>query len=135
MVEHTAERKELFGICSGICLTTILAGLSIIGNWFSERIKSQEDLNRITEEETRKLGIKRSIRANFHESDRMDAIQYSDGTCEINIGGCTSTRSSVRHELYHIYRGHLDGSKFMDKDYFLRREPQAIIYEVFRIKI
>ena len=113
-----------------------------IGTMFSERIKSQGDLERIAAEEAEKLGMSKSFKVNFHNSQLKEghASKLDDGTYEINIGHFGSRRSIVRHELYHIHRGHSDDWKKRTNlinilYYYFRWEPQAVVYEVFRIKL
>ena len=46
----------------------------------------------------------------------------------IKVGGIEATRTIVKHELYHV-KNH-GSCDFKDKvDYFLRLEPQAILYQ------
>jgi len=70
-----------------------------------------------------------------------NARKLNDETYEINVGGICARRSSIRHELYHIYRGHLEphwsdfNSLLSALTYSLIEEPQAIAYEIFGLKI
>ncbi|MBS3086589.1 hypothetical protein J4422_02710 [Candidatus Pacearchaeota archaeon] len=117
-----------------------LAGLSSITRVFSERVNSQEDLDRIVKEEVEKLGITKPIKANFQTSYAGGAKKIGEGNYEINIGGFAARRSMVRHELYHIRKGHCE--KIREEigindlfNYLLKYEPQAIAYQVFGIKL
>jgi len=108
---------------------------------FSERIKSQEDLDRISKEEAEKLGLKKTFKSNLHENFRGSTRKLDDGTYEINIGGYAARRSVVRHELYHVHKGHPDFMRSQENrflrvlDYYFRQEPQAILYEIFRLRL
>ncbi len=137
--EYVTEGMKWLSIGGGAYFTT-LVGLSGIPKLFSERIKSQEDLDRITSEEAEKLGIEEPVTPKFHNSWEENSKKLIDGTYVINIGGYSARRCTVRHELYHIHRGHLDfmarhESRLLRRlDYFFRQEPQAIAYEVFRLR-
>jgi len=123
----------------GLTYLTALVGSSAVSDVFSKKITSQEDLDGIVSEEVEKLGMDKPVRANFHGFDRADAKKTAKGSYVVNVGGSFATRGGVRHELYHIHKGHVEDngkSDLVDKiDYYFRQEPQAIAYEVFRIKI
>ena len=129
------------------------AGLAEIARLrYPEKINSQEDLDRIVKEEARKLGIKKQFKA-IYENDAITtsdifgvyggvAQRISDGTYEIRIGGYGRNRATVRHELYHIYRGHCDDCIKKSKNPLLnhidrnfRREIQACVYQAFGLKL
>ena len=51
----------------------------------------------------------------------------------VHVGGFEATRTIVKHELYHVKKhGECDFNNKMD--YFLRMEPQAILYQ-YGIKV
>ena len=124
----------------GIYITTFL-GLNVISNLFSERIRNQEDLDRIIAEEAKKLGMTRQVTSKFHNTYEAVARKLEDETYKIDIGGSGANRGDVRHELYHVHRGHCDDRKKIENDflneldYLFRREPQAVAYQVFRLKL
>jgi len=138
--EYVTEGMKWLAIGGGTYLSA-MGGLSAIERLFSERINSQEDLDRIAGEEAKKLGMNKPFNAKFHSSFAGSAPKLEDGTYEINIGGFAARRSLVRHELYHIHRGHSDALKDRQNDFIntldflFRCEPQAIAYQVFRLKL
>ncbi len=138
--EYATEGMKWLVMGGGTYITT-LAGLNGIPRLFSEKIDNQEELDRITSEEAQRLGLDKVVKAKFHKIWKEGARKKNDGTYEINIGGFGARRTQVRHELYYIYRGHCDSRKRIKSntlnrlDYFLRREPQAIAYEVFGLKL
>ena len=72
--------------------------------------------------------------------DELEGIvDIRDGIPMIRVGGSMANRNAVRHELYHIYKGHLNGrhtNKWLKRlDYWFRREPQACLYEITGIKL
>jgi len=138
--EYVTEGMKWLSIGGGTYIAT-LASLNGILRLFSEKISSQDDLDRITAEETEKLGMTRQVTPKFHENHEESARKLDDGTYEINIGGFGARRTQVRHELYHVHRGHCDDRRRIENglinnlDYLFRREPQAIAYEVLKLKL
>jgi hypothetical protein len=125
----------------GVAYIATLVGVHIISNRFTESIKSQEDLDRITLEEAKRLGIEEPITAILLQRPEGVARLLDFQNHQIEIGGYEARRGTVRHELYHVYRGHtryrrrkINGLLY-SIDYWFRMEPQAIAYEVFRLKI
>jgi len=57
----------------------------------------------------------------------------------IILGGMMATRSKVRHELYHIHKGHrndLSTNKWINRlTYWTIKEPQACLYEITGIQL
>lgn len=138
--EYVTEEMKWLAVGGGTYITT-LAGLNGIPRLFSEKIHSQEDLDRITAEEAEKLGMTRGVTSKFHEEWEECARKLDDGTYEIHLGGFGARRTQVRHELYHIHREHLEHKAMSSNglikalNYWLRQEPQAIAYEVFGLKL
>ncbi len=138
--EYVSECMKWLAIGGGTYIAT-LVGLSEIPTLFSERIHTQEDLDRITSEESKKLGMTKCVTPRFYDHWEAGAAKLGDGTYEIHIGGFGARRSSVRHELYHVHKGHFDFCRYQPSallqnlDYLFRQEPQAIVYEAFRLKL
>jgi hypothetical protein len=120
----------------------LLYGLQAISalSPFNEKIKSQEQLEKVVREEAPKAGLNSSdIDARYvHLGDT-----YSDNKKKGNVGyilsmsdGTGCTRKNVRHELGHMASGDCDGeddSKGLH--FYFVREPRAILYEVFGLKV
>lgn len=147
------DPKELFdytidGVkwlaAGGATYIVTLIGLCAAPRLFSERIKSQDDLDKIVKEETERLGMTKRILARFHNTWREDTAKYSmEGRLldyMINIGGFGARRTMVRHELYHIHKGHFEhplrrrGPVLRELHYLFIAEPQAIAYQ-FKLKL
>lgn len=116
-----------------------LAGVSMLGNVFSEKITSQEHLDRLVREESKSLGME-VPEAVFCEDESKASCQKSeDNRCRVNIGGAFATRSTVRHEVYHVHKDHPKKpteERVTDiLKYLFVQEPQAIAYSVLGIKL
>jgi hypothetical protein len=137
---YVLEGMKWLGVGGGAYIAT-LVGLTSLSRIFSERINSQEDLERFAGEEAKKLRMTERFKARFHNSWEENARILEGGTYEINLGGFGARRSMVRHELYHIHKNHLLYNKRQTNgllkklNYLFRQEPQAIAYEVFRLRI
>lgn len=142
MLEYAHEGMKWLSVGVGAYFAMFLADATI-PPLFSEKIKNQRDLDRITAEESAKLGLDKPVEAYLEKSNEDDSRRFSDGTYEIRIGSGRSgaTRSAVRHELYHIHKGHFDdplhkrGRLTRKLNYLLRQEPQAIAYGLFKLKL
>ena len=160
------ELNIVFGIAA---IPTIylggLVGFGIAENFCSEKIKSKEDLERITSEEAKKLDLDQSNlfpvfiqmyskghkllssnRASVRGYDKKKhrLVPYGE-VDEQNIfpiqvieikEGFGSSRGMVRHELYHLKK-HLSGakSKFFNRLKWFYEEPAATIYAVTGLQI
>jgi|SRR3989338_10901740 len=108
---------------------------------FQRKIESQEELNVVVQEEAEKLGL---------DSSKIDAIyngitngvRKNEERWELQLEGAWhSTRNAIRHELYHIAKGHCENrlinkNRLLDVlDYLFREEPQATLYGTFGIKL
>jgi len=119
--------------CGLLAATGIIYGADIVFNFFSEKIKSQSELEAVVNEETKKLGMKsNNILSTFHKKDDTDyysffgarsgivgydkeskAVTTYDDIDNANIielkvldikEGSRATKQAVRHELYHLSR-------------------------------
>jgi hypothetical protein len=120
------------------------AGVSI-RRFFSEKIKSQKDLDRMIEEESTNLDLD-SVNV-FGVLKKTDgnclAKQYTDNIYGIIINEKDADRCSVRHELYHIHKHRPFNVKKISKIKKVYNEcktkfveePQAVIYETLGIKL
>jgi len=136
ILESVAEGIQWLGTGGGIYLCSLMT-LTACNNLFSKKIKSQGELDEIVAEEAEKLGLK-NVNAQLYQ-ETIGCVNYAKGNFphKIHLGGFYATRSMVRHELYHAFR-HSDNIPsnlyLYIFDYAFRREPQAIIYEVFKLK-
>ncbi len=118
-----------------------LCSLSALSQFFSRKIRNQEELNFAIREESKKLGLTKKVIGKFYNEFRDSAGKINHHFYRIDVGGSLASKSSVRHELYHIYRGHCEPefqikNKILDSlNYYLKEEPQVIAYELFRIKL
>ncbi|HLC73449.1 MAG TPA: hypothetical protein VJH20_02320 [Candidatus Nanoarchaeia archaeon] len=94
---------------------------------------SEEQLEVIVKEEKDKLNMQEEVTLLVSEPLAAQSCKV-DGRYFIELGGRARDRDTVRHELYHIYKRHVD-KEFDPIRYFMLQEPQAIFYEYFNIKI
>lgn len=138
------SRLVLMVVGALIGLHVGVIGMSMIGCAVSERIETQKDLQAVVAEEAQKLGIDPGrvecrLRRHFEGSIWLN---HSSGIARLEVGGLGATRVGVRHELYHLARGHLEQGGHVwgvESDSFLGEwfivEPQAIIYSCTGIKL
>ena len=118
--------------------------MSLIGSILSERIETQKDLRAVVVQEAQKLGLnpdRVECRLRAHFEGRI-WLNRSSGIALLEVGGLGANRIGVRHELYHLARGHLEqgghtwgfsndsalGNCFIE-------EPQAIVYSCTGLKL
>jgi len=126
----------------GLVYFTSIVGLGV-ASMCSERIKSNEQLERVIKEESEKLNLKNVIGIFNKNNPEISAREYTKNICGIRIGGNYATRCDVKHELYHIYKHRPFQEKTNKKKeqilnwmkYWFLEEPQAMVYEVFEIKL
>ena len=122
-----------------VAYNAMLAGLKSLNALFYHKINTQEELDRIVDEEAKKLEmvqVKAVLHAQFEGLARKNNV---DGSLEIHVGGFGARKSVVRHELYHLYKH--SGRKrpknpvLRELESMFREEPQAMLYEIFGIKL
>lgn len=113
-IRKALGRAALGSSIACLAYTVPLGALSVKSLCFSERITSQEQLERVVREEQRRLNITTDSRykiiPRFHGSKNIaeaTAVFRSFGWGEENIfyvdlGGIPATRDGVAHELAHI---------------------------------
>ena len=117
-----------YGINAFFGYFALLIIFSLFGTtMFNKKIQSQEELDKIVDEEARKLGL---------DPDKIDAKYFGQTTgaekvgerYELHLGKeLLKTRNSVRHELYHIKRDCDRGKPPLWK-YLFVAEPRAELY-------
>jgi len=123
-MEIKNELKKALFYVSIPAYVPLLIGACIIPSLLSKRIKSQKELDCIVKKESEKLGLEniKGLLCEKHEG------YFNSKEKTIKVGGIEATRTIVKHELYHV-KNH-GSCDFKDKvDYFLRLEPQAILYQ------
>jgi len=121
-----------------------IIAMSIIGSALSDRIETKKDLRVVVVQEAHKLGIdpgRVDCRLRRHFEGGI-WLNRSSGIARLEVGGLGATRVGVRHELYHLARGHLEPGGhvwgFTNDSFFghwFIEEPQAIIYSCTGIKL
>lgn len=115
---------------------SLLNGGSMI---LSDKIRDEEELEGMLKEEMKKFGLSnKSVSAKFGRAQLgvAHAEKFPDGKYEVVLDRLGRNRSALRHELYHIYSGHLDSKietiaslpGFLLKRIFVH-EPSAILYQ------
>ena len=141
-------------LCTGIAVggyTALLAGAQLLESFTSEKIKSQEQLDAIVDEEADKLGLdKRLVVGNFYARDDknyntlygarcyVDNFDFEIHTIPMKVveikEGWGARRGVVRHELYHLLN-HLPRKKKSFLKSFFYEEPTATLYAITGIKL
>ena len=142
ILETIGEGAKWLAIGGGSYIGALMV-FPLITDLFSDKIKTQEQLEKILKEEKIKLRINEEVRG--HLSDRLDGhVHYAKndlmwGTPHIIcVGGSRATRACVKHELYHIKKQHWNKPQnylLNGLDSWFRREPQAVAYEIFGLKL
>jgi len=116
-----------------------LAGVSHLCDYFSEKIPfgDIQYMERVKMEEAQKLGLNPELiylALTDEKKGRGTAIiENGDGSYTLRTQTQGTTRSDLRHELYHLYKGHFRLPKIpiiKDLIYYFWAEPQAVGYEV-----
>jgi len=114
-----------------------LIGLNTLSIFFSEKIKNQEELDKIIIEESKKLRLNKKAIGIYLPKFEAECKKIGNHYI-VKLGGKMANRGCVKHELYHIFRGHLENQstkKVENLKYFFKQEPQAIAYDVFGLKL
>lgn len=129
-----------------LAYASLLGSIAFTSLFSSEKIRDQEDLERMVSEEAKKLNLKVPIQA-LLTNETYALCRKGDWGYEVEVGGSFSRRSVVRHELYHIFKNVQRGDpeppkkdRFWGKlsetlKYTFRDEPQAIAYQAFGLKL
>ena len=122
-------------IVGGVGYFGILAVMSIVQD-IGKRIKSQEELEKIVEEEAIKLGLDPSKIDSKYEGEITGARKNEKGydLHTNNFYSGNVTRGAIRHELYHILKDCDTTHPTFFRRWFMG-EPKAILYGAFKIKI
>jgi len=130
---------------------TVAAGIVYIGSlWaieeiparYSEPIHSESQLVQMIQEERAKIDPKNklTIEGELVTEYAARCDKTGENKYRVKLGGSNMNRSILRHELYHILDGHLEGHDDMSTagkviDYLFRCEPQAAIYQTTGLKL
>ena len=153
MNEILKNLPTYFGMVLG-GYTALLFGTQAVALLFSEKINSQEHLDKVVNEEADKLGLdKRTLVGRFYAPDDSNYSSITGARCfvadfvfeertvpikvvEIK-SGAYARRNVVRHELYHL-ANHFPirkNSVARCLGNFFYEEPTAILYESTGIKL
>ena len=137
--EYVVESMKWLAIGGGSYMVALTGFTSTQG--ISKRIRSQEELEQIVSEEATKLGLD-FTKIDTKYNGEVNGSKKNGERYDLHLeGNWLSTKATVRHELYHIAKGHCDDrlrikNGFLNElDYWLRREPQASLYGSFGIKL
>jgi len=148
------ELLENLATYTGIALgsyTALLLGAQAVGDLVSEKIKSQEQLDKIVDEESDKLSLdKRLVVAKFYAVGDKDYstirgarcyiedFDFEEHTIPIKVveikEGWGARRKAVRHELYHLKK-HLPRKRKSFIKSFFYEEPTATLYSLTGIQL
>ncbi len=112
-----------------------LGGLSHLSGVFSEKITSQEQLEKVVREEADKLGV--DIEEAVLREDGSGCARSSEDGFRIAIDKESANRSVVRHEVYHAFKKHpkKPGQRTSFAKYLFVQEPQAVAYQVLGLRL
>lgn len=130
---------------------TAAAGIAYVGSlWaieeiparYSEHINSESQLVQMIQEERAKIDPqnKSIIEGELVPEYAARCDKTGENRYKIKLGGSHPNRSILRHELYHILDGHLEGYDNMSTagkivDYLFWCEPKAAVYQTTGIKL
>lgn len=103
----------------------------------SQKIKSQQELESVVKEEESKLGLN-TVKCSFLGEPVATSYIDEANNLKIELGGAFATKSNVRHELYHHYKGDTLETEHNLKNnlkYWMVYEPRACLYQSTRIKL
>ena len=149
-----SEILQTIAAYAGIALgsyTALMIGAQLIGSLASEKIKSQEHLDKIVEEEAKKLDMDPSLVVGiFYSSDDKrilgarcyeEDFDFEEHTIPMKVveiqQGWDASRGTVKHELYHLKKHFpLPENKALR---FLRaffyEEPTATLYSITGVEL
>jgi hypothetical protein len=113
-----------------------LKSLNRYANNHSEVIHSAFMLEDVVASERKKLSIASDVHIDIIYNDRANtsySTRIGKGFYDIVLSSKHHTRAIIRHELYHIAKGHCDwkANKYIDGlAYFLYEEPAAALYSL-----
>ena len=112
-----------------------LASMGVYNNSFPE-IKTQKELEKVLQEERKKLGLTtQDISIRFGESPYDASVRKIDDRYEIILDELRN-RQVIKHELYHIYKGHADrGINGISEWESITREIKCDLYSFFGVKL
>ncbi len=144
LIAKRAVRGLILVLCILVGSYVAVLAMSFVGSMLSERIETQRELRAVVVQEAKKLainpdGVKCRLRPYF---EGRIWFNHNTGLARLEVGGWGATRVGVRHELYHLARGHLEpGGRVWgfanDSDlvYYFIKEPQAIIYSCTGLRL
>jgi hypothetical protein len=129
----TVAEWIIFG--GGVYVSSLVA-LQWLSTISSKKIKTQEELDAVINEEAEKLGLDPSKVIGFFDSELSGELKFSENTYHLFQGRRNATVSTARHGLYHIRRmdlgkcpGDLRGLK-AKLQYFFLEEPLATLWQI-----
>lgn len=110
---------------------------------FSDRITSESQLEQVARTEIEELNPSFDADIDYHltEHDAACAYKVAEGEYGVVIGGDFAEETTLRHELYHIFDGHVKKMENIEYPpvemlrYLFYQEPQAIIYATTGIEL
>jgi len=132
--EYVTEGMKWLAIGGGSYLAAMIGTEVFSTTLFHKKIESQEQLDLIVDEEARKLGLD-PLKIDTKYNGETDGSRKNGERYDLHLKGDSfSTRSTVRHELYHILRDCDRGDPKL-LNYLFVAEPRAKLYELTGIKL
>jgi len=132
--EYATEGLKWLVLGGGSYVALMLGSEFLSTTLFHKKIQSQKELDTIVEEEAHKLGLDPAI-IDAEYNGMTDGVIKICGRYELDLQReFYKTRSTVRHELYHIYRGDCE-QELNALRYIFIQEPRAKIYELTGLKL
>ncbi len=137
-IKEFIDNTKLFGeVITLLPVSFMNYGAHILAKAFSEKVRYGKNLEKILEKESSKLGLdEKNVHVKFGPNflDTAEVEKIPNGNYEILLSENYQDAFTLRHELYHIYKKHLEDSSPSVTRLFLR-ESQSTLYGLFRIKI
>ncbi len=125
------RRTTLKGLTIGVTLALATPSLLRTIDYFSDcvlpRIDSQQELERVVEEEKRKLGLDVNIIPQLRKVDNAAVVRGNFGNLYLLVSGRAANRKSIKHELRE-YELKSEGKNTLN-------DERAILYSFFGYKI
>ena len=134
--EYVTEGMKWLAVGGGSYLGALVGSQAFFQTaLFRKKIQSQEELDVIVDEEARKLNLDPTlIDAKYNGESAF--VSKNGERYDLHLtGNWTSTRQTVKHELYHILKDCSKGREATLPYYLFIAEPRATLYGCFNIRI
>src|SRR3989344_2142048 len=104
-LDYSLEGAKWLGLGIGVGYSTLIFVGPLTSGVLSKKIRSQEELDSIVVEESKRLGLE-GIKGFLVENTFIDKAYMSMEGDPVIVMGRLATRDAVKHELYHHKKDH-----------------------------